>query len=167
MPFRRPAEAAYYTPQLPRTRYYTHLYPFMNVMSPMPSFMPRIPGAQSDMQPGVVRKFDPQATAIRQQLPAVVSTPRANAAPMMPATFLPPVQTQMPNAPRMAPTAGFFGAAGSPYNVMRSGAWPGIRSNGGNIRQGYAGAAALIRRVTPGAYTQANVPGGGYAPGSP
>jgi hypothetical protein len=152
IPFRRPAEASYYTPRLPRTRFMSHINPFMNVLNPLAAFQAHLPRMDPLMQPGAVR-VGPRARGVYQAEQQ---------------------QQLQPTLPTPGPiTGGFFGAgpmvdgrSGSPdpYRVMRTGAWPSIRAGGQNLRTGVVGAGNFIRSQTPNAFV-ANTPAGTYRVG--
>lgn len=154
VPFTRPPEAGFYTPRLPAASFYSHLRPFSNVLPSMAAQQSRIPSPQADMRPGIVQVERPQQSGVRRSLPAVA------------------MQPMLPEGPGPAPgmngfgRSGFgssaaFGGGGSPYHVMRSGMFPGVRANMSNVRVGVSSAGGLVRRMTPSAYG-ANDPAGGY-----
>lgn len=167
VPFQRPRYgAAGYIPRMIKPAFQTHLHPLQHVLPAMKGMIPRLPtaGATAQMAPGAPR-----------HRPGVLPSQDA-ACPTCPPGM--PVATPAPAAPTPAATAGFgfttFGrtAGGmkrggggiNPYMVAVTGGWPGIRSNGRNMRGGAYGAANLIRRLMPAGFPNVAVPAAQYYP---
>lgn len=166
VPFSRPPEASYYTPRIPKTAFYGNFHPFHKVMGPMAAIQTNV----GNPRPGINR-IESQRMA-SQAMPAVVAPPAQ--LPM-------PGQSVGPGPGGGEGMSGFghgFGYAGfgstggvnggginggvSPYRVMRSGMFPGVHANGGNVRHGVHNVGAQIRSQTPGAFPDANTPAGGW-----
>lgn len=175
VPFQRPPQASFYTPRVPQSAFYSHFQPFatFNRLAALPAYVNA--ESRADMQPGVSR-LERRPAGVRQAMPTVVAPPVAT--PMLPAGPGP--------GPANEPTVNGFGggfghtpfgsageggspysAAGSPYRIMRSGMFPGVRTNVSDPRYGVYNAARQIRAMTPYAYPNANVPAGNYAAGGP
>lgn len=183
IPFQRPPEASYYTPRIPSTAFYSHIHPFMKVYPQMAALQTHVnAGSRADMSPGVNRVEDPRRTGVRQAMPVVIAPPPPT--PVEPGG--PGPAPMMPNGG--APVSGFgnafghlaFGAGangnsngnghpmsagGSPYRIMRSGMFPGVRANVSNPRHGAYSVGSQIRSQMPTGYPGVSVPGGGYAGG--
>jgi hypothetical protein len=158
VPFQRPRYgAAGYIPRMIKPAFQTHLHPLQHVLPAMRGMIPRLPtaGATAQMAPGAPR-----------HRPGVVAQEGGGCTNCPPA-----VATPAPAAPTPAATAGFgFTALGrvaggrgiNPYRVLRTGGWPGIASNGANVRAG-RDAGAFIRRMMPAGFPNVAVPAGSYA----
>lgn len=136
--FTHPRDAGYYTPQMPRVGFMTNIEPFNKIYPRMRAARAMIPPPQADMAPGVASGYTPQ--------------------PQIPQTTLP-----TPGGTGRGGFGGAFGSSGgvNPYRIMRDGGIPGIMSAGSNIRSGVQNSGNLIRRLSPGAFPQVNLPAGG------
>lgn len=137
MPFQRPPQAAagWVPKRMARTGFISSLQLFPGVMHPIAAFRPH-PPRMGQFGPGTgVRTMQPPAPEAAAA--AAVTSP--------------------------GPTAGYFGGfrGGPNMGSMRTQVLP----NGGNMRSGATGAAALIRSMTPAGFPFANVPGGSYSIG--
>jgi len=130
VPFQHPSAAGYYTPEMPNVRFYSNIQPFAKVFPRMSAVRAQIPPPQADMSPGV---------ASRMATPSPGGFGRA-----------------------FGYSFGSGNGSGSvnPYRLMRDGGIPGIMSSGGDLRRGVSSAGALVRRLSPGAFTQQNIPAG-------
>jgi hypothetical protein len=130
--FQHPSSAGYYTPGTPNVGFYSNFHPFPGMFPRMQAVRAQIPPPQADMAPGVASRVNPSAGGFGHAF---------------------------------GHSFGNFGrnnGSGSvnPYRVMRSGGIPGVMSSGGDIRRGVTSAGQLIRRLSPGAFSQQNIPAG-------
>jgi len=131
VPFQHPSAAGYYRPGTPNVGFYSNFHPFPGMFPRMQAVRAQIPPPQADMAPGVASRVNPSAGGFGHAFGHSFGS-------------------------------GGGGRSGSinPYRLMRDGGIPGIMSSGGNLRQGVSSAGSLIRRLSPGAFTQQNVPAG-------
>lgn len=148
MPFKRPQDASYYTPQMPQTGFMTHWNPLMHVMPSMPSFRARIPNMPRGMSPGVMRST---RSIMRNQMP-----PQGRVA----------AQTALPSG-----INGFGHPGGaSPFDFMdtdpavrmRTGMPMNVNATPASIRAGVNQAGKLLQRLAPASFPNAIVPAGSY-----
>ncbi len=174
-PFRRPAQAGSYTPQLPATAFYSHFNPFAKVMERIASYRsPNFPNLPAAMAPGVVSappgsagpaptypEGIPADTAPAPQTvngyfgyfgadngaPAMIPTPSAPAAAM----------AAMNGRVRRMPYSAPF-----PYRTIRTGMMPDVRSTSAGVHAGIYGAGRTVQSLSPASYPYAARTVGGY-----
>ncbi len=76
MPFRRPANAGFYTPRLAPTAFYSHINPFVQTMLPISAFRPGLPRMPRLIRPGYIEGRGGPNTRLPPPGPRMDVTPR-------------------------------------------------------------------------------------------
>jgi hypothetical protein len=177
-PFKRPAQAGNYTPQLPATAFYSHFNPFRKVMERMASYRsPNLPNMPAAMSPGVT-SAPPGSNGPAPTFPAGIPADTAPAPQTVNgfgrgfgyfgADAGPVAAVPGPSAPVAAMAAmnkrsrGMPYASPFPYRTIRTGLYPDVRSTSSGVHAGVYGVGQTVRGLLPAAYPNVGRPAGDY-----